>query len=177
MVVSIRLVRASRIMGRLSAVGVVLVPLVVVAAFLFPDATRALDISFNHLGADLTNAIPFGDRLCALAFALVPVAISTWGLFALARLFRCFAEGEIFSAGALRALSRVTAALFGYVLAAFAMQLPISYFLTAHTGRHELSLTLGSDDVATLFVAGVAFVIARVMAEARQMADENASFV
>jgi len=38
-------------------------------------------------------------------------------------------------------------------------------------------LSIGSDDIYSLFVAGVILVIARVKAVARRMADENESFV
>ncbi len=178
MTVSRGLVRASKIMAWLSAAAVFIVPAGTAFEFVSPHLARIVGFNFDHHGlGHLTNAVPFTDRMFALLCTLVPVAIAIWGFLALARLFRCFAAGEIFSADALRALSRVTAALFWYVLAEFLMEVPISYFLTAHTGHHDLSLTLGSEDVTTLFVAGVAFVIARVMAEARRVADENAAFV
>lgn len=179
MSISPQLARASRIMAWLSIAGAVIGPAVVIACFLFPDATRVLDIHFGHLGAKLTDAVPLEYRLMALVFALVPTGIASWGLIALAGLFRCFVAGQVFSAGALRALSHVTMALFWNVLAAFVMQAPISILLTYYlgSGHREISLALGSDDVQVLFVAGVTYVIARVMAEARRIADENAGFV
>jgi Na+-driven multidrug efflux pump len=179
MTISPQLVRASRLMAWLSTLGAVLGPAVVVGCFLFPAATRALDIHFGHLGAELNDAVPLTDRIFAMLCALVPTAIASWGLIALAGLFRCFVAGQVFSAGALRALSHVTMALFWNVLAAFVMQAPISFFLSYHLGHghRAVSLTLGSDDVQVLFVAGVAYVLARVMAEARRIADENEGFV
>jgi Na+-driven multidrug efflux pump len=179
MIISPQLARASRIMAWLSVLGAALGPAVVVACFLFPGATRALDIHFGHLGAELSDAVPLTDRIFAMLCALVPTAIASWGLIALARLFRCFVAGQVFSAGALRALSHVTMALFWNVLAAFVMQAPISFFLTYHLGHghREISLALGSDDVEMLFLAGATYVIARVMAEARRLAEENEGFV
>ncbi len=179
MKVSSRLVRASRIMAWLSLIGAVIGPVVLIACFLFPAAMRALDIEISHLGAVLNDAVPRNDRIFALLFALVPTAIASWGLFALARLFRCFAAGDVFGAAALRALSHVTSALFWNVLAAFVMQAPISFFLSYHLGKghREISLGLGSGDVQVLFLAGATYVIARVMAEARRLAEENEGFV
>jgi hypothetical protein len=177
--VSKKLVSASRIMAWLSMAAVAIIPLVTAAIFLFPDATAIMDVRFSHLGAPLTSAVPLANRVGALLCEIVPVAIAVWGLLALTRLFRLFAKGEVFSAAALKALSQVAAALFWNVLASFIAQAPISYFLTAANppGQGNISLSLGSDDVEVLFLAGVALVIARVMAEARHMADENASFV
>jgi Na+-driven multidrug efflux pump len=179
MTISPQLSRASRIMAWLSVIGAVLNPAVVVACFLFPHATRVLDIHFGHLGAELVDAVPLEYRIGAMLCALVPSAIASWGLIALAGLFRCFVAGQVFSAQSLRALSHVTMALFWNVLAAFLMQAPISILLTYYLGHghREISLSLGSDDVQVLFVAGVAYVIARVMAEARRIADENEGFV
>ncbi|HEY4123026.1 MAG TPA: DUF2975 domain-containing protein, partial [Rhizomicrobium sp.] len=122
---------------------------------------------------------PLSDRLLALIFALIPAFIVTWGLLALARLFRAFAQGEIFSLPALRALSSVTMALFWNVVATFLIQAPLTYLISRHNppGHRFMSIGFGSDDVEMLFLAGVTFVIARVMAEARRVAEENAGFV
>ncbi|HEY2070930.1 MAG TPA: DUF2975 domain-containing protein [Rhizomicrobium sp.] len=179
MTVSPQLVRASKIMACLSLVGAVIAPAVVIGCFLFPSGTRALDIHFGHLGAELVDSVPLQYRLAALVFALIPTGIASWGLVVLARLFRCYARGEVFTAVPLKALSQVTAALFWNVLAAFLTQAPISLLLTYYLGHghREISLSLGSDDVQVLFVAGVTYVIARVMGEARRLADENEGFV
>ncbi len=178
MPVSGKLVKASRAMAWLSAAGVVIVPLVTIAIFLFPSVAAVMDISMSHLSAPLTSAVPLANRVGALLCEIVPLAIAVWGLLALTRLFRLFASGEVFSAASLQALSQVAAALFWNVVAAFLAEAPISYFLTEASPAHRaISLTLGTGDVEVLFLAGVALVIARVMAEAARMADENASFV
>jgi hypothetical protein len=179
MKVSNNLVKISRVMAWLSMAGAVIAPTVVILCFLFPTATKVLDIHFNHLGAELIAAVPIEYRLMAMLCALIPTCVASWGLIALARLFRCYENGEVFTAKPLAALSQVTAALFWYVLAGFVTQAPISILLTWYLGHghRELSLGFGSDDVEMLFLAGVTFVIARVMAEARRIADENEGFV
>ncbi|MGD0190301.1 MAG: DUF2975 domain-containing protein [Rhizomicrobium sp.] len=182
MTVSKGLVRASQLMARLSLAAAVLTPLGTVLLFLFPDYVRAIggDISITaHYGKLLMASVPLLWRMIALAFAIVPTAIAVWGLLALARLFRLFSAGDVFSPDALAALSRITAALFWNVIAAFITEAPITYCLSQADlpGHRFISLGIGSDDVQLLFLAGVAFVIARVMAEARRVADENAAFV
>jgi hypothetical protein len=179
MTISPQLIRASRIMGWLSMAGAILGPAVTILCFLFPYSTQVLNIDFSHVGAALNASVPLGDRIGALIAMLVPSLIATWGLVSLARLFQAFAQGEVFSLPALRALSNVTTALFWNVVAAFIAQAPVSYFLTMHNppGHRAISLGFGSDDVEVLFLAGVTFVIARVMAEARRVAEENAGFV
>lgn len=179
MAISPQLVRASRIMGLLSVIGAILAPLVTALCFIWPVSTQALDVRFNHIDIATVAGAPLTDRLLALIFALIPALIATWGLLSLARLFRAFAQGEIFSLPALRALSSVTMALFWNVVATFLIQAPLTYLISMHNppGHRFMSVGFGSDDVEMLFLAGVTFVIARVMAEARRVAEENAGFV
>jgi hypothetical protein len=67
----------------------------------------------------------------------------------------------------------------GGVIAGIIMQGAISLALTWSLGQghRAISIGFGSNDIAGLFMAGVVFVIARVMAEARRVAEENAGFV
>jgi hypothetical protein len=166
-------------MAWLSFIGAALAPLVTALCFIWPVVTVGLDIRFSHIDAATMAGVPLNDRLLALVFALIPALIATWGMVSLARLFQAFTQGEIFSLPALRALSNITYALFWNVIAGFVTQAPITYLLSMHNGpgHRFVSLGFGSDDVEMLFLAGVTFVIARVMAEARRVAEENAGFV
>ncbi len=169
----------SRVMAWLSTAGFLIVPALVIYAFLEPENSKWLMFDMDHLGATLNSAVPLQFRLIALACALVPVGFTMWALWSLRRLFLLYASGEIFSPGALSALNHVAMALFGGVVAGFIAEAPISVALTwtlGH-GHRELSLGFGTGDASSLFMAGVVLVIARVMAEARRVADENAKFV
>jgi hypothetical protein len=179
MTVSPQLLRASRVMAWLSTAGFLIVPGIVIYMFLDPGHSQWLMFNMDHLGATLNGAVPLQFRLAALACALAGVGFTMWALWSLRQLFLKYAAGEVFSQEALRYLNNVAVALFAGVIVDFAMQAPISFLLTWSLGHghREISLGFGSGDVATLFMAGVVLVIARVMAEARRMADENAGFV
>jgi hypothetical protein len=169
----------SRLMSVLSLLGLALLPALVVWSFLDPAGTRFLMLHMNHVGDGLSASVPLDARLEALGLALVPVGFAVWALWSLARLFACYARGSVFGAEPLRHLSNVAVALFWSVLADFLAQAPITALLSWHLGPHHrtISLSIGSDDVSRLFIAGAVLVIARVMAEARRVADENAGFV
>ena len=171
--------RLSMIMAWLSTIGFVILPLVLAYAFLDPDHSRWMMFTYEHGGVDLSSEQPLQFRLIALVCALVSTGFTMWALWSLRRLFILYARGSVFSAEALAALNHVAVALFASVVVAFAMQAPISLALTWPRGVHhrEISLSFGSGDVGTLFMAGVVLVIARVMAEAQRVADENAKFV
>jgi hypothetical protein len=169
----------SSTMAWLSTLGFAIVPLVVAYTFIDPDHSQWMMFTYEHGGVNLSSSQPFALRLLALVCALAPTAFTMWALWSLRRLFLLYAKGSVFSAEALEALNHVAVALFAGVIVAFIMQAPISLALTWARGENhrEMSLSFGSRDVATLFMAGVVLVIARVMAEARRMADENAKFV
>jgi len=167
----------SKTMARLSTLGFVIVPLVVAYAFIDPDNSKWM--MFAYEGVKLSSSQPLALRLLALVCALAPTAFTMWALWSLRRLFLLYAKGSVFSAEALEALNHVAVALFAGVVVAFIMQAPISLALSwpRGAGHREISLSFGSGDVVRLFMAGVVLVIARVMAEARRVADENAKFV
>jgi hypothetical protein len=179
MAVSPRLLSLSRVMAWLSLIGFIIVPLITAYVFLSPEKSRWVMLDIDHLGAALNDKVPLNFRLLGLACEFVPVAFTMWALWSLRQLFAIYSRGEVFSAGAFRALNNVAIALFGGVIASFVMQAPISFLLTYPLGHGHrfVSLAFGSNDVATLFLAGVVLVIARVMAEARRVAEENAGFV
>jgi hypothetical protein len=135
--------------------------------------------NIEHLGATLNVSVPLNFRLIALACELVPVGFTMWALWSLRSVFLHYARGEVFSRGALGALTNVGRALLGSVIAGIIMQAPISIALSWYLGHghRAISLAFGSNDLAGLFMAGVVFVIAWVMAEARRVAEENAGFV
>ncbi|HEX4860206.1 MAG TPA: DUF2975 domain-containing protein [Rhizomicrobium sp.] len=174
-----KLARLSRVMAALSVAGMVVLPVMVAAAFLYPDSTQWMMFNISHTGADLTNAIPIQYRVDALVCEIVPLGLVLWALWSLAQVFARYAKGDVFSAEPLRHLHNVARALFLGVLADFLMQAPISYLLNYWhgPGHREISLSFGTEDAARLFIAGAVLVIARVMAEARRVADENAGFV
>ncbi len=174
-----KLRRLSRVMSFLSLFGMIAIPALVIAIFLHPDTTQFLMFRLDHLGVDLTSQIPLQYRVEALVCEAVPVAFTVWVLWSLRQLFANYARGEVFSPGPLKHLNNVANALFLGVLAEFVMQAPISYVLSLHNppGHREVSLSFGSSDAGWLFIAGAVLVIARVMGEARRVADENAAFV
>ena len=169
----------SKTMAWLSTLGFFLLPACVAYTFLEPDQSKWLMFNYDHKGAELTTSVPILFRTLAMICALASTVFSMWALWALRRLFLLYAHGSVFSLEALTALNHVAIALFASVLAAFGMQAPISLALTWSLGLHhrEVSLSFGSNDIARLFMAGVVLVIARVMAEAQRVADENAKFV
>jgi len=168
----------SRAMAWLSLIGVAVYPLVTAAIFIWPGTTTDwLMLKQDTLGPVLTSKVPLVFRMGALAFEAGSAAFVVWALWSLYRLFLRYAAGDVFSNDALRLLNNIAIALFANVIVSFAVQAPITFLLTYPLAHRFISLSFGSQDVFALFLAGAVLVIARVMAVARRMADENESFV
>jgi Protein of unknown function (DUF2975) len=172
---------ASWAMAWLATAAAVIVPAAVLATYLFPSDAAPLNLRLYHLGGGsrLHDGVPLLNRLAAFACAAIPLGVASWGLVALRRLFLLYASGDVFSQNALNALSAVSAALFWYVLASFIAEGPITAALSwwKPEGHRVITFSIGLDDLMVLFLAAVASVITRVMAEAARLADENAEFV
>jgi hypothetical protein len=170
--------RTSSILAGVAIFGAGLWPLLVSAEFLIPDAMQGQGFTSDVEGLKvLSDAIPFGDRLLALTCYALPTSLAVWGLVSVSRLFRAFAQGQVFSQAALGALYRIATALALNVVTGFVTQIPVSYFLTRDYPGHHGAMGFGVADVVLLFVAGATYVFARVLADAKRVAEENASFV
>ncbi|HXC57582.1 MAG TPA: DUF2975 domain-containing protein [Rhizomicrobium sp.] len=173
------LARLSRLMAWLATIGLILWPASDIFVYLHPAWAEGLNFDADHLGTVLNDGVPILYRLAALAFSLGAEFFTVWALWSLRALFLLYAEGEVFSPQALKLLNNIAVALFAGVIVGFVVHAPITLLLTwplGH-GHQAISLNFGSDDVITLFSAGVGLVAARVMVEARRLADENAKFV
>lgn len=176
-----RLALVSRVTSWLTLVAAIALPMAVVATYFAPRATASLNLRLYHLnpGNRLSEAVPLDDRMLALACAAVPLAIAVWGLLTLRQLFERFATGDIFSRATGNTLRALSLSLFAVVVTAFLAEAPISHFLVRAYPEppYKFILSIGLEDLVALFAAAVVAVVARVMAEATHVADENAKFV
>ena len=173
-----RLAVMSRVMAWLTLAAAIALPLAVLVAFLDPDYAAPLNLRLYHLagGSRLSEAVPPNDRMLAFACASVPLMVAVWGLLTLRQLFEHFARHDIFSEATSRTSRALALSLFAFVITAFAAEAPISYFLT-RASDHVVTFSLGLEDLVALFAAAAVAVIARVIPEATELADENAKSV
>lgn len=160
-----------------ATLGLVALPLINSVMILFPEA-----MSFPIKIRDtlvITDAIGMPYRLGILACALIPIGIGMWGMWSLRQLFLDFSRGQVFTARALRHLNHIALALLLGEIADFLVLAPQSLLASwPHgAGHREISLGGSPDDLGSLFLAGVAFIIVRVMAEAQRIAADHAEIV
>jgi hypothetical protein len=174
--------------GRLSAVCawacLVLAVLLPAAVCVFWAVTPADSVA-ARIDAGRGAALLFPDGLAAwqratgAALSLIPTGLMAWALVEAWRCLRRFAAGAFFARDAVRRLRGFARGLFWAALGGILVGPLTSLALTAANppGGRALAISLGSDQLLGLLMAGILWTIAGAMAEAADLADENAQFV
>jgi len=172
------LTRVSRAMIWLTSLGIALIAILMLVAIALPGWLR--NIALDKLGtAALALPItPLGQTLAGIVLA-VPVGLMLYGLFAVQRMFRAFARGEIFSG--------YTAHQLQIFAATVLLQSPLGPLTAAGLsaalsvgnppGERGIMIAFSSNDYFALIIGGVLFAAATIMREGARIAEENASFV
>lgn len=118
-------------------------------------------------------------RLAAAAIACVPLAVLCYGLVSARRSFRTVADGNAMSAEVVKGLRDLSIAMLVSTLLkpAAGAAIGMLFNAAAGAGRWSLSLQVGSDTLIALIVAGTLAILATVLADAIEIAKENAQFV
>jgi hypothetical protein len=128
---------------------------------IWPDAA-----SYNLDGSVVAVAgLPMPERINAVLAIIVRTGPALVLLYHAIRIFDCFARGEVFAAAP---IAHIRAAGFWTILWAFAPS--AAQFILEYHIRIKFEAPLLAFGVATMIAA-------YVMAEARRIADENASFL
>ncbi|HML54433.1 MAG TPA: DUF2975 domain-containing protein [Solidesulfovibrio magneticus] len=141
--------------------------------------------AFNLLPADMTRQaaslaagpeLPGWVRLLCFVAAMVPGGALMVALLRLRRLFGLYREGSIFSLANVLAFRGVARSLMAWAVCSVLATPLHSLAVSAANppGRHMVSLGVGTTELALVFLASLALVMARVMDEARRLDEEAA---
>ena len=119
------------------------------------------------------------DRLVGYLISLVPAAIAAWGFLAMSRLFQAIAGGRRLDAQNARRLRRFAMAVLLVVPTKVVAGALLSVWLTrgAEPGHRQLIISFSSDELALLAIGMLLLVLASVLGEAAEIADEHRQFV
>lgn len=153
-------------------------------AVLGPVALVPVWVLFERFAPAVMPGVVVGDlglvdRIGGYAISLVPALIGAWGFTALSRLFDRLGSGDLLDAANAGRLRRVAVALIAVVPAKVAAGAALSVWLTrdAPPGAHQLRIAVSSDDLAFLAIGVLLLVLATVLREAAEIADEHRQFV
>ncbi|EON14877.1 hypothetical protein PCO31110_02724 [Pandoraea communis] len=157
------------------------VPVLLVLGMLrYWTATSAADV-FRHAGLGIAPPATLDalSRVGGFAISMVPLAALVFGLLAARQCFRLFANDQALTAAAVRSLRTfavamaVSAAL--QPLAGAALSVLLSALSPERTW--SLAVNVGSDTLLQLLFSGIVAVIAWVLVDATEIADEHRQFV
>lgn len=176
----VRMHRIRRLSG-VMAIACLALALLLTAAMAAYWATSPAGVIFAKAGLPLMppSRIDATVRLGAFAISMVPLGALIYGLIAARRCFAAFAAGRIFSGEAIRRLRS-----FALAMAASALLQPpagaaLSLLLSAASPSSARSLVLevSSGTLLSLVFAAMVAIIAWILSEATDIADENQQFV
>lgn len=118
-------------------------------------------------------------RLLGGAMAVIPSLIFARGLYFAASCVSRFGRGELFSAGAVADLKGFARwSFFGAVAGVIAPTLiGLALTILNPAGMRELTISVESQEIIGLLTSGIFWIVAGVLGQAVQVADENRQFV
>lgn len=113
------------------------------------------------------------------AVSAVPVALLMYGVWRLRQLFGQYRRGVLFDLGGAEHLLAFARMLFITVLLTPVVSALLSLVLTMSNppGQRAITVSLGSNDVGQLFIAGLLLAIAWILREGHRLQSENEAFV
>ncbi|MBX2854816.1 MAG: DUF2975 domain-containing protein [Rhodobacteraceae bacterium] len=151
-------------------------PLMAVVILAMPEARVEL---IDAIDEDALTQAPWLNATAGLLVGLAPLALSAYMLWEMRRLLGGFRRGEIFTEETARRLGGV-----GWIVTAMAPFSILCNMLTVLAltwsngpGERALSLEIDDTDILAVTVGLLIVVVARVLTEARRIADENDAFV
>jgi hypothetical protein len=177
-----RIRRASRILRWLFLfVAIILVPMRI-AGWLTYDQRLPIDTQVLLYGLSscvdpvlLIYPVDLQQRWLAMAASALPTGFCIASLLSLARLFRLYEEGQIFTARVVATIRRLGFLIIGAQFADLLFQVLSSIVLTMHNGvgHREVSVGLGSNHLEMLLIAAIVIFSSWVMDEGRRLQAES----
>lgn len=173
--------RRIRRLSRVMVAACLLTSVLLTAGMLFYWAMTPAHTLLRQAGLPDTpaSALDMLTRALGFAISMVPLGALIYGLLSARRCFAAFAVGEIFSNTPIKWLKTFSIAVAASALLKPLAGAALSVLLSSRNpaGQKMLALNVGSDTLIALIFAGTVAVIAWVMAEALDIADENKQFV
>ena len=156
--------RAARRLRLFTLFGIALIELVILFAAWVLVEGRAADFPALEIRTD--GLAPWPAALALLLFGL----LLGLALLKLVAMLRQIEGGAPFAAAGLRGFAR-------YLFLAVLATVLAPPLLQAATGAHRIDLSLGSGAALMLIVTGLLFFVARLLDEARRLADDHSQIV
>lgn len=173
-----RIRNLSRLLAATCSLLIVALPVAVLAYWVLADAAE-LAMRANLSSSAIRAPLETWQRASGALITQVPLALLLLGLWQARKCFKLFSAGQVFTARAVSFLRRFAGWVAASAAAAIFAETAISIVLTLQNppGMRHLVISFGSDQLFTLFFAGMVWLMAAVIGQGQTLAEENASFV
>ena len=157
----------------------ILVPAFTIGFWLFyNDIPQTLISVSTGLSSDLPvpPILDGTQRMLGFLVSLLPLAAKVFAMVTLMRLLKLYRAGQIFSAAHVRHFKRLGHILVFYGVAGILETSALGLVMTMNNppGQRMLTFGVSSDDVTLFVIAAIVLMLAWVMDEGRQQAEEQA---
>jgi hypothetical protein len=173
-----RIQRISRLMYGVCTVATVAIPLLIIGMWASFEYWGPSHPQFAPI-PNIPDTLDLPTRLLAGAIGLLQASIAVFAVWRLRQLFGLYAQGLIFTTENTRCMRHFAAAVVAFAIAKPITGALLSVVLTMNNppGQRQLAISAGSSELTTLFIGGVFLIIAWIMDEAREMAEEQAEII
>jgi len=173
-----RIQRISRVMRLFCTIAIPAIPLTLALMwfnFELWGRTHPEIIGFGPL----PQPMPAMSLILGFVVSMIPGSLAVYAVLRLRQLFDFYTRGLIFTAENIRCLRGFALATLGIALVKPMAGALMSVVLTMTNppGQRMLSVSFGSSELTTLFVGCVFLIIAWIMDEGRELAEEQAQIV
>ena len=133
----------------------------------------------NLSAAMVQGPLMLWQRVVGGVISTIPLGLFLAGLWQARKCFGLFAGGHVFTHLAVEALKRFAMLVAASFAASLVTKTALSTLLTIYNvpGTRQVAIGLGTDQIFTLFFAGMVWLMAAVIAQGMHLAEENARFV
>ena len=173
-----RLQRLSQFLALTCWVLIIVLPLLF--AWFWAAATPAQLASKVNLPANIVQgSLMVWQRVVGGLIGAVPLGSLLAGLWHARKCFGLFAQGQVFTLQAAVALRRFASFSTASFASSFVVSTALSTLLTINNtpGTRQIAIGVSTEQVIALFFAGMVWLMAAVIAQGQQLAEENANFV
>jgi len=173
-----RIQRVSRAMSALCLIGMIGLPVSLALGWGYPELLGDTYPGWNsRWGAP--ESLPAITRVLGFLVSMIPTGVLIYGLARLRRMFQLYEAGNIFSAGSAQYLKQFAVAVMAQAVLGPIAGAMHSVIVTFHNppGERMLTLSLGSGEYSALLLGGLLLVIAWIMGQGAELAEENRQFV
>jgi Protein of unknown function (DUF2975) len=156
-----------------------LVVLPILVPFIWQGDITSLAQRANLEPGTIQNPIQTWQRIVGMLLTEIPVVFMCIALWQVRKCLQGFANGEVFTKDAVMHLKKFSVWMMRSALAALLVGILLSTLLTIGNapGSRHIAISVSTEQVLLLFFSCVVWLMAQIISQGHELAQENSSFI